>query len=151
MFKSMKQVKYLNFPVIPDHLRDMAINKISKNPDSRIVKSNENYKWTIVKDNELEQWLVTNISPSLFWGLQIITGDMRIHSDNPTTVKICYLFELGGDNVITEFYHNDQIIDSIKIDHDRWHILNVMINHSVRGVESGKTRISLTGRIFEKL
>ena len=147
----MKLVKYLNFPVIPEHLRNLAINEISKGPDPRTVRPSENYKWTIVKDNELEQWLITNISSDLFWGLQVIIGDLPVHVDNPTTVKICYLFDCGGDNVITEFHRDNQVIDSINIDQDRWHILNVMVEHSVRGVESDKTRISLTGRIFEKL
>lgn len=149
---SEQLVRYLNLPQIPSELISLEVESLSNNSTSkdRIFST---YKWTPASQTKIEQWCNENISENLVWGLQVITGDLKLHLDSPTKVKISYIFETGGDNVITEFYKNynpdpSNLLHSIKIEPLKWHILNVGVTHRVMGIEPGKVRISLTGRIF---
>jgi hypothetical protein len=144
-----KQIRYLNLPKIPDHLLE-ELRQLSNNqrPEDRLFLT---YRWTSANKTKIEEWCNKNISENLIWGLQIITGDLALHIDSPTKVKISYIIDTGGDNVITEFYkdlRSNTLLDAMKIDNQRWHILNVGVPHRVIGIEPGKVRISLTGRIF---
>ena len=64
--------------------------------------------------------------------------------------KLIYLVELGGNNVLTNFYEEDKITvtNSYNIEARRWHILQAEKYHSVHNVES--VRFSITGRVFPK-
>lgn len=149
MYKK-SQVKYLNLPKIPELLKYICIEELSKGPTKMHML--QNYKWTKASYSRLETWLEDNIAPDLIWGIQVIDGNLAKHQDTPTTVKITYIFDEGGSDVFTYFYNNkNEIIEKIKIEPFRWHIINVNVPHSVSGVEDGKRRISLTGRIFEKI
>lgn len=143
------QVRYLNFPQIPDSLIEETLNQL---PNSRTAgRIFHTYSWTSIDKTRIEDWCNQNISSGLIWGLQIIKGDLTLHVDSPTKVKISYIFETGGDNVFTEFYKDHQsniLVDRIKIDPLRWHILNVNVPHKVVGMDAGRVRVSLTGKIF---
>ncbi len=143
------QVRYLNLPQIPEYLLG-NINELANKNDAgdRVFLT---YRWTSAHESKIEEWCNNNISDNLKWGLQVITGDLLLHVDSPTKVKISYIFDTGGDNVLTEFYQDYQsgtLIDSIKILPFKWHILNVNRPHRVVGIEPNRVRISLTGRIF---
>ncbi len=144
-----RQIRYLNLPNIPDYLLEELNQLLNNNkPEDRLFLT---YRWTSASKTKIEEWCNKNISENLIWGLQIITGDLDLHIDTPTRVKISYIIEPGGDNVITEFYKDfksNVLLDTMKIDAKRWHILNVGIPHKVSGIDPGKVRISLTGRIF---
>lgn len=97
----------------------------------------------------IADWCDANIVSGTSWGFQFIDGDLSPHTDL-TLVKISYLFDTGGDNVLTEFYDSKthEKVQSINIEPHRWHILQVSEPHAVRGIEPGKIRFSITGRIF---
>lgn len=143
------QVRYLNLPQIPEYLLgDIDSLSAKHHASDRVFLT---YRWTDAHNTELVKWCNDNISSGLKWGLQVIEGDLSLHIDTPTKTKISYIFDTGGDNVITEFYQDyssNIMIDSIKILPNRWHILNVSKPHLVTGIEPGRVRISLTGRIF---
>ena len=144
------QVRYLNWPKLPDELVELILSDISKNKNMSLGDL-ENYKWTTAYKTKVKAWCDANIASNLIWGVQVITGDLAIHYDYPTKVKISYIIETGGDNVLTEFYEDiekTKPLHSLNIEPFRWHILHVCVPHQVRGVEPGKVRISLTGRIF---
>jgi hypothetical protein len=142
-------VHYLNLPKIPDELEKLAVDVLSQNENMNLNEL-DNYKWTEASKTELSKWCYHNISPSLYWGVQVMSGDLGWHWDEPTTVKITYIFQTGGNNVETVFYDTlcKTVLQSIIIEPKRWHILNVKEMHTVRGIQPGKLRISLTGRIF---
>ncbi len=146
---SEPQVRYLNLPQIPAYLlKDINELANKKEPSDRVFAS---YRWTSAYGTEIVDWCNKNISENLIWGFQIIDSDLTLHTDSPTRTKISYIFETGGDNVLTEFYQEftmNTLLDSVKILPFKWHILNVGIPHRVRGIEPGRIRISLTGRIF---
>ena len=146
------QVRYLNLPTIPLDLiqEEISILKSNTDPSNRVFP---NYKWTSASKTKIENWCNANISENLVWGLQVMSGDLILHVDAPTKIKISYIIETGGNNVITEFYKDfeikpENLLDKICIEPFRWHILNVNTPHRIIGVDQGKTRISLTGRIF---
>jgi hypothetical protein len=94
-----------------------------------------------------QQWCRDNICSDMYWGIQIITGDLPAHKDIGTEVKFNYIIHSGGETVLTNFYDNSgNLIETINFVSNAWYIMNVSIEHSVVGVES--TRVSLTGRIF---
>ena len=80
----------------------------------------------------------------------MMTTNHHVHMDKGTKTKFIYLLETGGDNVVTNFYDDDQktIVDSVVLEPHRWCILKVDAYHSVAGVENGKTRFAITGKIF---
>jgi hypothetical protein len=99
---------------------------------------------------EVDQWCRKNICDSVHWGFQIIKGDAPKHRDLRVSTKFHYVILPGGDNVYTRFYSEDgnDIAESIKIPEHCWHIFKADSPHSVDGIEPGKTRFSITGKIF---
>ena len=143
-----KYVRYLNFPQLPDYI----LQKINFNFDQYESKSpGRNYVWTDSFNQEIDEWCKQNICEDMYWAFQIITGELPMHQDKGTKVKMIYLLDTGGPDVYTEFYSDDQttLLQSVKLELHRWHIMKVDVFHRVTGVESGKTRFSITGRIFE--
>jgi hypothetical protein len=141
-------IRYLNLPSIPEDI----ISQLNRNFDQYQKKSSaliEHYTWSDSFNSEINQWCQKNICDTMYWGFQIMTGDMQIHQDFGTLTKLIYLIDAGGNNVYTNFYDNDKnITHSYVIETNRWHILKADSYHSVIGIEPGQTRFSLTGRIF---
>jgi uncharacterized protein YbbK (DUF523 family) len=93
---------------------------------------------------------LSNICPEMYWGFQIIRGDMKPHLDNVTISKMNYVIDPGGSDVMTEWYDPDGItvIDSVVLESHRWHILKVDTLHGVKNLDPGAVRFGITGRIF---
>lgn len=160
--------RYLNLPHIPKHI----INNISKfyaNPTnisiardsaSEYVKPNDPdnpdnipYAWTDLNNEILNEWCQNNICEDMYFAFQIIqgkNGNLKMHKDKGTRQKLIYLVETGGENVVTNFYDDDKKTkkQSIVIEPNRWHIMDVTQFHEVCGIEKNKTRLSITGRVF---
>jgi hypothetical protein len=141
-------IRYLNLPVIPADI----ISRLNRNFNQyqlRIGQEEPNYYWSDSFNTDINQWCQKNICETMYWGFQIMTGDIKIHQDNGTLTKLIYLIDAGGNNVYTNFYDNDKnITHSYVIEPNRWHILKADSYHSVSGIELGQTRFSLTARIF---
>lgn len=140
-------IRYLNFPKLPDSL----LEQINFNFDEYEKKvQGNNHVWTDSFNSEVNAWCQKNICSDMYFAFQIINGNLRIHKDTGTKTKLNYLLELGGDNVITNFYEDDKvtITHSYVIESHRWHILKADSYHGVTNVEPGKYRVSISGRVF---
>jgi hypothetical protein len=145
-----KHFRYINLPRIPDEI----LAKI--NPDFDLYEKKDAgkhgniYTWSDSFNQAVNDWCQQNICDEMYWGFQIIRGDLVPHIDNVTEVKMTYLVDTGGPDVITEWYAEDKttIIDSVVLEANRWHILKVNTWHSVRNVAPEAVRLSITGRIF---
>ena len=141
-------IRYLNLPQIPDNiLKNLNYNFDEYDQRNRL---GEAYLWSDSFNQEINAWCKEHICEDMHWGFQIISGDLPVHKDIGTQIKLIYLIELGGTNVLTNFYAEDKITitNSYNIAVHRWHILQAEKYHSVHNVES--TRFSITGRVFPK-
>ena len=143
-------VRYLNLPQIPKSV----LNTVNYNYNDYIKKAGEGggtYSWSDDYNQEINSWCQQNICDTMYWAFQIIRGDLGIHKDTGGTLtKLTYLLETGGSNVATEFYADDKttLLERVVLEPHSWHILKADTYHGVTGVESGKIRFSITGRVF---
>jgi hypothetical protein len=129
-------IRYLNLPQIPAGIVDnLNYNFDQYNQHNRL---GDVYLWS------------DSFNQDMYWGFQIISGDLPAHKDIGTEIKLTYLINTGGDRVLTNFYAEDKITvtDSYMIPEGRWHLLQANRYHGVHNVES--TRFSVTGRVFPK-
>ena len=140
-------IRYLNLPAIPNEI----IASVNKNFDEyEKVTHKETYTWSDSFNKEINDWCRANICDTMYWGFQIITGDMFLHKDRGTLTKMNYIIDTGGDQAVTEFYDEDQttLLDSVIIQPFKWHVFKADTYHCVKNVDEGKVRFSITGRIF---
>lgn len=117
--------------------------------EKKVDRTDINYVWTDSFNDEVNQWCKEHICNDMHWGFQIISGDLPLHRDYNTLTKINYLLFTGGNSAATNFYSDDEkLVESIIIPEYRWHILKADAIHSVTGVDPGKIRFSITGRVF---
>ncbi len=108
-----------------------------------------NYNWTDSFTEKINSWGKEFVSNEMYFGLQIMTGNVPVHKDIGTQIKFVYLIDQGGTEVYTKFWNDNlDLLDQYKIETNRWHILKADCNHSVEGLEPGKIRRSITARIF---
>lgn len=141
-------IRHINLPKIPTDL-------IKELPADLSVYTNKalsfpNYIWSETFNQKINQWCKENICPDMYWGFQIITGDLLQHKDNGTKTKFNYLISTGGDQVITTFYDDDQttVLYEEHIPAESWHIFKADSFHDVKGINKGAVRFCVTGRIF---
>jgi hypothetical protein len=108
------------------------------------------YTWSDSFNQEVNDWCQRNICDEMWWGFQIIRGDLVPHIDNVTKSKLTYLVSLGGEKVVTDWYKDDKttVVDSVIFESHRWHMIKVDEYHGVKNVQPGLIRLSITGRIF---
>lgn len=142
-------IQYLKFPRLPDEILSKINFNISEY-EKKVDYSKEcNYVWTDSFNQDINQWSKDNICETMHWGFQIITGDLAPHRDRGTLTKINYILSAGGDAVTTSFYNDSYELEySEVIPEHAWHILKADSVHGVSGVETGKTRFAITGRVF---
>lgn len=142
-----RYVRYINLPKIPDSIVQ-NLNRNFEEYDTSVGRYP--YSWSDSFNSEINLWCQKNICDTMYFAFQIIRGDLFLHKDVGTRTKFIYLFDTGGDNVVTEFYDDDQttLLDSIVIEPLRWHILKADTYHCVKNVKPDKIRFSLTGKIF---
>lgn len=151
--------KYLNFPTIPCYIIDdilESFENLKKMANAAPVKSGNGidpmYAWTDANNKKINKWCNENISNDIYFAIQIIQGEngiLPLHKDVGTKQKLCYLIDAGGLNVMTNFYNDErELLQSIKIDINKWHIMDVSNLHEVCGIEDGKIRVSITGKVF---
>lgn len=140
-------IRYINLPTIPQSI----VGQLPVSIDAYEKKVEyDAYVWTDSFNKEINAWCKQNICEEMYWGFQIIRGDLPQHKDVGTKIKFVYVLETGGDNVVTNFYKEDQqtITHSYIIQPNKWHILEADCYHDVQGVAHGRYRMSVTGRIF---
>jgi len=141
-------IRYLNLPQIPESIIKNLPTDCNQF-EQKISYPGSNYVWTDSFNQEVNSWCQQNISSDMYFAFQILSGDVPIHQDIGTLIKLVYLIHPGGESVTTNFYNaRQELAQSYIIDTNRWHILQADCLHSVDGIESGKFRFSITGRIF---
>ena len=101
------------------------------------------YDW-LPANNKIQEWCKENISEDVYWGIQVINDNLPAHKDIGTICKFNYI--IAGNQCNTNFYDdNDELIESITLEHEQWYILNTNVSHGVTDVND--IRISITGRI----
>jgi hypothetical protein len=144
-----RYIQYINLPAIPDDLTHNVLLKTQEIIDNSKSKY-QNYYWSDFDNQQIDKWCKEHICSDMYWGFQAISGNLDKHQDVGTKIKFIYLLDAGGDNVKTSFWDNDQttLLEEYIIPCRQWHILKADTYHSVSGIQSGKIRFSVTGRIF---
>lgn len=134
-------------PQIPADIVEQVYQ--SANELVNLVNYHENnYKWVAAND-AVQQWCRENISPDMYWGVQIIDGNLLAHKDIGTKIKFNYIIDAAGTNSVTHFYDDEmKLVETVHFKEHVWYILDVTMFHEVTGLEPGQIRLSLTGRIF---
>lgn len=140
----------MNLPRIPDNILALINPNFDLYEKKDAGRHGNIYTWSDSFNQEINAWCQQNICNEMYWGFQIIRGDLKPHTDNVTQVKLTYLVETGGPNVVTEWYDQDHVtvIDSVILEPHRWHILKVDTPHGVKNTVADSVRLSITGRIF---
>lgn len=145
-----KYYRYINLPPIPDSVVSTIEMDFGKYEKKDQGNHGDSYKWSDSFNTEINRWCQENICNEMWWAFQFIKDDLGIHKDIVTKYKFVYLLDTGGNNVITEWFDDDKttVVDSVVLEPQRWHILKVDTWHSVRGIDPGATRYSVTSRLF---
>ena len=145
-----KYYRYINLPRIPDEILSQINPNFELYEKKDAGRHGDIYTWSDSFNQAINNWCQQNICDEMYWGFQIIRGDLVPHIDNVTKVKMTYLVDTGGQDVVTEWYAEDKttVIDSVVLEANRWHILRVDTWHGVRNVSPDSARLSITGRIF---
>lgn len=114
--------------------------------------------------NLIIEWVNKNITPTPFYiSIQVMYGGSTVtpHIDEGRTYVYNYILDTGGG--VTKFYKNGagyehlkaypqtifpfdriQEIETIDIEKNRWHYLDVSKIHNVENIQTGQRRISLS-------
>lgn len=140
-------IQHLKFPRLPDEILSQVNFNLAEYDKKVDYEDKFNYVWTDSFNSIINEWCKENICETMYWGFQIISGDLIPHRDQGTLTKINYLLDAGGNSVVTGFYDDEQkLVYSEIIPEHTWHILKADVLHSVIGVE--RARFAITGRVF---
>jgi hypothetical protein len=136
--------KEIKFPRIPDEIADNVRQQAIKWVEHDNV-AKENYGW-IPANTVVDKWCKENVCEYAQWAVQVLIADLPKHIDENSQVKIQFLLETGGKNVISKSYKNNYVVHSIVCDADKWYILKTDEFHGVYGVTG--VRIALAAKIY---
>lgn len=141
-------------PQPPEHMMQELINHRLDEFENiaKLYTNSANYIWSDNLMSELNAWCQENVMPMVYYGCQIMSGDLKIHNDKGTMIKLYYLITTGGDDVVTNFYDaEDNLIESVILLPRVWYIFNTGQRHTVQKQTpwvKGKWRYTISGRIF---
>ena len=155
-------IKRLILPKLPNELVEDVYKTINTGnnvaldgPNVRLTDDFGSYYTWYKPSDQLQKWCQKNISPDIFFGIQMIVEKMPMHKDfgptpdSRTELKFNYIIETGGDAVVTNYYTDSaELIESHILEPNIWYIINVRVNHDVQNIDSGKRRVAITGRIL---
>lgn len=141
-------IKKIFLPRLPDNMIAEVYHSIESNLDKVWTGDLDMYSW-IPANDAIQEWCKKNISPDLYWGVQVIDNNLPMHKDHGTEIKFNYIIDRGSINAKTNYYDNQGVLlDSYVMDEHTWYILNVTINHSVTDIMPGRRRVSITSRVM---
>jgi hypothetical protein len=143
-------VNELKLPPIPIDMECYGYQALDT--DSTVLDARASFFNIYTVIDPLQTWLSNNIMEAQ-WGIQTFTGDAEMHVDRTNTTNLLYFLEMGGDDVITTFYHEDDhsILETVKLQPRIWYAFKSDILHSVSNIEAGKTRIAFHTAIFKRM
>ena len=142
-------ITYLNYPKVPKELlKELPAILSTKDDFPRVTGAGyyppmQCYHITGL----LLEWIKHNI-PIKFGSIihiNHICDTIVTHRDYQTErYKVNYIFDTGGENVLTHFYDDDYVLlESHKVEPYRWHQFNGQINHNVTGIIRPRIAITL--------
>ena len=136
--KFYTSLKEFFLPPVPAELEDKIHSAVAN-----YVKNNglqTRFTWMDYNIDEINQWAWKNISPDVYFGIQIITDEgLGIHQDQSSHIKLLYYLDTGGNNVTTTFYADPDgkvILESHVIPAKKWFSFDTQVWHDVKNVES---------------
>jgi hypothetical protein len=148
-----RYIQYINLPAIPQDLISEILRDTNQHlSHNNIVRHGQDapvYIWSDLGNEAINNWCQKNISAEMYFAFAMMPTDVYIHKDKSLQIKLNYLIDPGGNQVLTNFYDDDHnLLASYCVEPGRWWIINANVFHSVTGLESGRTRFSVTGKIF---
>jgi hypothetical protein len=137
-------VKEIKLPEVPSNIADIVKQQAIKWIEYDNV-ANENYGW-IPANTIVDNWGKENVCAYAHWAVQVLIADLPKHVDKSSQIKIQYILEPGGNNVISKSYKNDYVVHSTVCDANKWYILQTSEFHGVYGVTG--VRIALAAKIY---
>jgi hypothetical protein len=142
-----RYIQFVNFPAIPDSLTADLCRDFG-----RYTAKAEygDYVWSDSFNQDINTWCKKHVCQDMYWGFQIMKGDIPKHKDIGTLIKLSYVLDTGGDEVHTKFWSDDGVtlLTDYVIPLGRWHIFKADVVHSIEDIIPGSVRFSVTGRIF---
>ena len=141
-------IKKIFLPGLPDNMIAEVYQSIESNLDKAWTGELNMYSW-LPANNVIQEWCKENISPDLYWGVQVIDADLPMHKDHGTEIKFNYIIDQGGSDSVTSYYDDEGVLlDFYTMDPHAWYILNVAVNHGVTNIMPGRRRVSITSRVM---
>ena len=141
-------IKKIFLPRLPDNIIAEVYQSIESNLDKAWTGELNMYSW-LPANNVIQEWCKENISPDLYWGVQVIDADLPMHKDHGTEIKFNYIIDQGGSDSVTSYYDDEGVLlDFYTMDPHAWYILNVAVNHGVTNIMPGRRRVSITSRVM---
>jgi hypothetical protein len=149
--------QYLDqLPRIPEEL---LVNPYIPDPKQIGFQDTGYTRWAI--QPELKSWLANNISQDVdIAGYQVISQDVNAHCDKRLWA-VNYIIDTGGPTVTTALWQQPglpvsreasvkipeyaklHLLESVCIEPGRWHILNTRVLHSVKGIKTQRSAITV--------
>lgn len=148
----MACIQYINLPQVPKSIIDGIPRDLSKYQLPENFVSRTPFVWSTSFNEEFNSWCKKNVSAEMFFALQAMPCDQPKHKDRGSLTKLNYVFEIGGQNVLTKFWSDDSDTAELLEEHcilpNRWHIFKADTFHSVENIMPGQQRMAITARIF---
>lgn len=131
---SGKFYKKLDLPIIPYDILP-TFEELKDFDGLFVTPSNQKFMCADAPD-DINNYVNSFFEDKVMVGVQAILGDLQKHSDYGLKgTKIIYNYELGGDDVTTEWYDEDNnIIERVIFDPFTWYELDIETPHSVSGI-----------------
>lgn len=142
-----QNLSYLSLPQLPSELIPDVYESLKGT--NMFPVATEQYKGFRSTDR------ISKFTESIFdfphyTAIQIIKDFLIIHTDIFRTTAFNYVIDPGGEDVETCFYdNNDLLIESYRIEPNKWHKLNVQVRHNV--VNLVRPRISITVHSIDEI
>jgi hypothetical protein len=133
-----------NFPEIPEDIIKEIYECAETQPNFFVVDWYPMFK-TYRATEKILEWTNSVFKFPHNAHVQVIYGDLYIHTDIERTFAINYILETGGDNVQTCFYDEKNILlEKYVVQEKQWAKLDVTVPHNVINVKPNSRRIGLS-------
>ena len=142
--------KLSSFPKLPTDIYEKINFNLDQYRNKNTVGNNVNYVWSDDFNENINNWCQQNVVDGIYYAFQIATEDMPLHKDKNSTVKLIYVLDTGGDDVLTNFYNDKQeLLHSLKVEPNFWYLLKTDVFHAVEGIT--RPRFSICATVFRIL
>lgn len=124
---SLEQIKQLP-PYSPPELEERNLYYLRQLKDMRIIEL-------------LNPYFDFDITERIFY--QYIGAELGIHTDYGRKTAVNYIINTGGENVVTKWFSDGEVIHQEIVVAKRWHKIMVDVKHCVENITSDRYAISI--------